>query len=179
MDNLDIFFDPINQTSTLILNNVTGSSGGVYSCIVSNPAGRALENLTLSIFPYFVLEPQDGGGEDGENVTLQCVAGGFPEPQYQWFRQNLMSVGSTSELEFAPLRFGDEGLYSCEVTSGEHNITSDIVTLWGKSRVMLTYFLSNTQYYFSSTPSLFSVHAVLSCSVSWEQRNCLIDAERG
>ena len=104
--------------NTLALNKVTASSGGSYTCTVSNAAGNDSASITLYVAPYIVT-PLDEQSltASGSNVNINCDAAGFPSPIVNWVDMTNMEVSNTSLLEFSPVMFGDEGLYRCVATT--------------------------------------------------------------
>ena len=61
--------------------------------------------------PEFVeIRPSNPVGVKGQNITLNCSAGGNPSPDYRW-RGGKSATGST--LELTSLEFKDEGSYTC------------------------------------------------------------------
>ena len=142
----DIFYQwQVNNTNisgatsaTLMLSNVNASTGGEYSCVVSNSAGDNSASTFVFISPYFTTQPEDRVGSIGSTLTLMCEAEAFPSPQYHWARMDgvairdvVLGVNSTM-LIFNPLMFGDEGNYFCNVTLGGVTFQSNVVTLRGK-----------------------------------------------
>ena len=120
----------------LTLANVNASTGGMYTCVVTNAAGNDSDSTFLFIAPYFITEPVDEETTNGSSVTLQCVAEAFPSPDYLWartdglpIRQELM-INSDS-LSFDPVIFGDEGDYYCNATSREAVAHSRDATIAG------------------------------------------------
>ena len=105
-----------SDTLTLIIAN--GSSGGNYTCTVSNVAGSDSASTTLYVAPYIVtpLEEQILT-TNGSNVNISCDADGFPSPTVSWVDMTNAEVMNTSLLEFSPVIFGDEGLYRCVATA--------------------------------------------------------------
>ncbi len=92
---------------------------------------------SVFILPYFTVQPDDAGITNGSSISLTCQAEAFPFPSYEWIQvrgsiRSDLSVGS-EVLVFNPLLFGDEGDYVCNVTSAETVISSNTVTLSGKS----------------------------------------------
>ena len=118
--------------------DIDASSGGDYTCTVSNAAGNDSASTTLYVAPYIVtpLEEQTLT-TSGSNVNISCDADGFPTPTVRLVDNNA-EVVNTSLLEFSPVMFGDEGFYHC-VASAEINGTSftatDITILVGKHRL--------------------------------------------
>ena len=124
------------NSSTLMLRDVNASTGGVYTCIVSNSCGNNSATVSVFIAPYFLTEPQDEFGLNGSTVTLICLAEAFPSPNYLWFREG-GSVrddlnASSGVLSFDTIEFGDEGEYFCNVSSRDSWVQSRMATLFGK-----------------------------------------------
>ena len=105
-------------SDTLTLITVNASSGGSYTCTVSNAAGSDSASTTLYVAPYIVtpLEEQILT-TDGSNVNISCDADGFPSPNVSWVDMTNAEVVNMSLLEFSPVMFGDEGLYRCVATA--------------------------------------------------------------
>ena len=125
------------NSSSLALFNVNVLTGGEYTCVVYNSAGNDYDNSLVYIFPYIVTEPENVDSSNGSVVILTCEAEAFPTPTYQWIRDEVMirtnGLDVDSEmLEFSPVQFGDEGIYFCNVSSGESELLSSKVTLRGK-----------------------------------------------
>ena len=124
--------------STLTLANVNAMDGGLYTCVVTNAAGNDNSDITLNIAPYFIVQPNDILTNNSDSQTLTCEAEGFPDPVYQWFRNdnemvrsNLTAINS-SMLLFDPVLFGDEGDYYCTATSNGISVNSTTATLTGE-----------------------------------------------
>ena len=135
---------PSESLSTLILTNVTAMDGGLYTCVVTNAAGNDSSDITLNISPYFIVQPNDTLTNNGDSQTLTCEAEGFPDPVYQWFRNdnemvrsNLTAVNS-SMLLFDPVFFGDEGDYYCSATSNGISVNSTTATITGEGFICLS-----------------------------------------
>ena len=123
---------------TLTLTNGNAMDGGLYTCVVTNAAGSDSSDITLNISPYFIVQQNDILTNNGDSQTLTCGAEGFPDPVYQWFRNdnqmvrsNLTGVNS-SMLSFNPVLFGDEGSYYCTATSNSISVNSTTATLTGE-----------------------------------------------
>ena len=112
----------------LNLEGITGSHGGCYTCIVSNAAGNDSVSTTLYVAPYIdsPLEEQTLA-VNGSDVNVTCNAAGFPIPNVMWTDSFGSNVSNTSQLQFIPVMFGDEGSYLC-VASVEINETDFIAT---------------------------------------------------
>ena len=134
-----------NETSEIL--NITGSDGGgVYTCVVSNDAGRDMDNFTVNIIPEFI-QPLIGYNAEVDTYrTLECNVTAFPAPTYQWYKVGgelgvNVSGENTAVLRFDPVQYGDEGDYYCQATSGNNTITSDNATLTSKSSCFAFYLL--------------------------------------
>ena len=129
-----------DSESTLLVNDIDASSGGNYTCLVSNAAGNDSASITLYVAPYIVtpLEEQTLT-TNGSNVNISCDAAGFPSPSVNWVDMTNMTVSNTSLLQFIPVMFGDEGVYRC-VASAEINsmnfTATDETTLVGKCAIV-------------------------------------------
>lgn len=93
---------------------INASYGGNYTCHVFNAAGNDSASITLYVAPYIVtpLEEQILIA-NGSNVNINCVSAGFPAPTVKWVDALDSEVSSSSQLEFSPVLFGDEGFYQC------------------------------------------------------------------
>ncbi|XP_014015728.2 hemicentin-1 [Salmo salar] len=113
---------------TLQIRRVQEMDAGEYSCVASNPAGTSSATVILEVgaAPLFSETPVDMTVDVGENVTLPCVARGFPLPTVSWRLKDgraiiskAYSSGGTVQLETGHLLIqdiwlDDEGLYVCE-----------------------------------------------------------------
>ena len=129
---------PEETMETLTLTNVNASTGGIYTCVVTNAAGNDSEDTFLFIAPYFITEPVNKETTNGSSVTLLCVAEAFPSPEYQWMRMDNQSIrtnlnDSFNLLTFDLVLFGDEGDYYCTASSRNISIESRHVTVTSKS----------------------------------------------
>ena len=122
----------IGNDNMLEVMDIDASSGGIYTCTVSNAAGSDSASTTLYVAPYIVtpLEEQILT-TDGSNVNISCDADGFPSPNVSWVDMTNVEVINMSLLEFSPVMFGDEGLYRCvataEINGMGFNATDDTI----------------------------------------------------
>ena len=154
-----------SDTLTLIIIN--GSSGGNYTCTVSNAAGSDSASTTLYVAPYIVtpLEEQTLT-TDGSNVSISCDADGFPSPTVSWVDMTNAAVMNTSILEFSPVMFGDEGLYRCVATAEINGVTftamNNTIIVGKQWRAILPYLMLTkvTRYMVLLYMHLFLINAV-------------------
>ena len=108
----------IGNDSMLEVMNIDASSGGIYTCTVSNAAGSGSASTVLYVAPYIVTPLNEQTlTTNGSNVNISCDADGFPSPTVSWVDMINAVVVNMSLLEFSPVMFGDEGLYRCVVTA--------------------------------------------------------------
>ena len=131
----------IGNGSMLEVMDIDASSGGVYTCTVSNTAGNDSASTTLYVAPYIVtpLEEQTLT-TNRSNVNISCDTDGFPSPTVSWVDMTNTEVVNMSLLEFNPVMFGDEGLYRCVATTeinGMNFTTTDDTILVGKHTIIV------------------------------------------
>ena len=127
----------------LTLMGIDASSGGIYTCTVSNLAGSDSATTRLYVAPYFVIHPGNVETSNSSDMNISCLAESFPEPEYIWVkdgdsdlvREGVVAVDMSNSLEFRPVLFGDEGVYVCvafiTVDMVVHNESSDTIILAG------------------------------------------------
>ena len=121
----------IANDNLLPVMNIDASSGGTYTCTVSNLAGNDSASTTLYVAPYFTVQPGSVRTLNSSNVNITCEAESFPSPDYVWVKDNNMdtvrggvvSTEMPNSLIFSPVIFGDEGEHVCMAS-----ITVDMVT---------------------------------------------------
>ena len=114
--------------SMLEVMDIDATSGGSYTCTVSNAAGSGSASTTLYIGPYIVtpLEEQIFT-TNGSNVNISCDADGFPSPTVSWVDMTNAEVVNMSLLEFSPVMFGDEELYRCVATAEINGMSFTVI----------------------------------------------------
>ncbi|XP_066997338.2 leucine-rich repeats and immunoglobulin-like domains protein 3 isoform X1 [Anabrus simplex] len=115
------------QSSELILANITQSDAGKYQCVVSNHFGTAYSSrskLSVLIYPTFAKIPVNVTVKSGSTARLECAASGSPHPQIAWqkdggndfpaARERRMHVMPTDDVFFIiNIKAADMGVYSC------------------------------------------------------------------
>ena len=124
---------PISNSHQIsVLVNV--SSGGNYTCTVSNAAGSETDSTMLYVHPVITQNPdQFVDAINGSITDISCDAESFPEPMYQWVRPDGLLVRNevtdeyrTNVLGFDPVLFGDEGAYICRAFITINGTTIDV-----------------------------------------------------
>ena len=114
----------IRNGTTLVVTDIDASSGGTYTCFVSNAAGNDSASTTLYVAPYIVTQLEEETLlANGSNVNINCNAAGFPAPNVQWVDMINQEVSKSALLQFSPVVFGDEGLYRCVATADIDGVT--------------------------------------------------------
>ena len=127
----------IGNGSMLEVMDIDASSGGVYTCTVSNAAGNDSASTTLYVAPYIVTPLEEVILTfNGSSINLMCEADGFPLPTVSWDRNTTNEIVSdNSQLIIPTVTFGQEGVYRClaNVTvNGIEYEDSDDTTIIGK-----------------------------------------------
>ena len=113
---------------------VNVSSGGNYTCIVSNAAGVESYSTMFYVYPLIVRNPDPFVTiTNGTNAGFRCDAESFPDPIYEWIRLNGLTVrdevietNRRNVLGFNPALFGDEGMYICRAFIVVDGIVYDV-----------------------------------------------------
>ncbi|KAJ8379625.1 hypothetical protein SKAU_G00004030 [Synaphobranchus kaupii] len=122
------FAEQDTRRGTLRFGEVRERDAGEYHCVASSSAGTSSAAVTLEVgvIPHFSETPGDVTANIGENVTLPCVARGFPAPAVTWRRQGGLMIPTRPDGNSAALQvesgalliqsvwLDDEGLYICE-----------------------------------------------------------------
>ena len=142
-----------NETSGLLtLLAIDATSGGEYTCTVSNAAGNESVSAFLLVSPEILLQPVGVNTTNGSMAMLRCGAEAFPEPEYQWehingtIGDNVLGT-NTDTLVFDPVLFGDEGDYLCTVNSNGIRVSSDTATVTGRDFQTVRYVILRLFYY--------------------------------
>ncbi|GIZ00407.1 down syndrome cell adhesion molecule-like protein Dscam2 [Caerostris extrusa] len=118
------------KVSSLTIDPIIESSGGNYSCVVSNANGRDHFSVVLLVIAPQCgsKEPEDADVIENQNLDLKCTASGSPNPQIMWRKinhahddefpssQNLKTRNGSLLLE--PVLKFHEGHYTCSADNG-------------------------------------------------------------
>ncbi|XP_062570988.1 hemicentin-1-like isoform X1 [Saccostrea cucullata] len=127
-----------DQGRQLLLTNAQLLDEGEYTCLITNPAGNASVDFSVSVqVPPSIEEgPTRVVGIVNTRVDLSCTSIGLPVPQVKWQKneeafpttglRHRMLVGGS--LEFTSVRLEDAGKYVC-TASNEAGSDSRAITL--------------------------------------------------
>ena len=122
--------DILSEKSTLTLESINGTDGGLYTCIVINEAGYGNSTVTLYVLPEITTQPMDQFVDPGDTIVLTCIADSFPAPTYQWQRMNTtteefedLSRETATIYTINDVEHEDFGIYRCVVTTPIINVT--------------------------------------------------------
>ncbi|SMN00269.1 HK97 major tail subunit [uncultured Candidatus Thioglobus sp.] len=121
----------------LILSNVTASTGGMYTCVVSNLAGNHSASTFVFVYPYIVEEPPAIiTVSTGSPVLIICDVESFPSPEYLWlriedriFREG--TLNNSASLNISSIQYGDEGGYYCNASARGRTVQSQLAVITG------------------------------------------------
>jgi len=127
-------------TSELRLKNLTHVDIGAYQCIVDNIYGATYSSkadITVYVYPQFVLTPNDKTVQGGSSATLKCSATGVPQPDISWqkdsgsdfpaARERRIHVDpDTNTYVIMNVKADDMGVYTCTATNLAGAITTNI-----------------------------------------------------
>lgn len=119
---------PAEQASTLTISAAALADAGTYHAIVANVAGQAVsQSATITVVspPGIVEQPVGGEIFEGETLTLSVVAEGTPTLSYQWFKDENLVEGATSEtLVIEKSTSETAGSYTVIISNEAGSITS-------------------------------------------------------
>ena len=128
------------KSDTLTLPTVAASTGGLYTCMVSNNAGSSNASTFVFIFPYFINHPHSDEVSVGSALLLICDAASFPSPDYLWHRSDGENIShdiviNERNLSISSVEYGDEGGYFCTVSAREDSVPSSIAIVTGNQEI--------------------------------------------
>ncbi|XP_035230463.1 leucine-rich repeats and immunoglobulin-like domains protein 3 [Stegodyphus dumicola] len=127
------------EFSVIIINPVSFSSSGNYTCVAENDYGNSLFTAQLNVVspPKWTKKPLDLTVSVGKDIILDCAAEGLPTPKLNWKRidethnpeftrhiVNLKSGVGTLILKAAGME--DTGEYECSAGNEVSSISSRI-----------------------------------------------------
>ncbi|KAF5288823.1 hypothetical protein FQR65_LT11938 [Abscondita terminalis] len=120
---------PQNRTKLypggLQIINVTSNDDGVYVCNHTNAAGTISHHITLVYNEAPTIEdaPKNTDIKEGENLDLECLVKGTPEPKISWFLNGETVINDThieaigNRIYFRPVEKKHAGTLQCFATN--------------------------------------------------------------
>ncbi|XP_038622865.1 carcinoembryonic antigen-related cell adhesion molecule 6-like isoform X2 [Tachyglossus aculeatus] len=128
-----------NKTLTIL--NATRKDVGEYQCEVWNAVSRNRSNtvnLTVYYGPDHMAITRDSESnptnpivvQQNSSVTLNCQAQSHPAPQYQWFFNDTINLGTSGSSHVIPrMAQKNEGTYTCKAQNNVTNTTNSASVL--------------------------------------------------
>uniref|UniRef100_A0A3B3DLS4 Uncharacterized protein n=1 Tax=Oryzias melastigma TaxID=30732 RepID=A0A3B3DLS4_ORYME len=108
------------RSGELIIERAEPGDAGVFTCVATNPAGSARQDIRLSINmrPVFKELPGDVTLNKGQSLLLSCHAQGTPPPVISWTVNNIPYEGVVDEAGRSSVivenvTLSDAGTYVC------------------------------------------------------------------
>lgn len=118
--------------SFLVINGVSTSDAGSYTCTISDASYSVTSNpgvLSLGGEPVISQQPENKHVNKGQRVTIKVIATGATS--YQWQKNGVdISGETTSTLIFNSIQVTDEGTYSCVLTGSCGSVLSNESTVF-------------------------------------------------
>ena len=117
---------PYSDYWNLFIRNTKVADAGSYICNATQSSQTVSRVFELTVSKKAQILPSLSSGdkriEEGGNVNLTCIAGGYPEPQITWYKvednQEETFVGSGQQLSITEIRREDAGVYKCTAFNG-------------------------------------------------------------
>ncbi|KAK9871248.1 hypothetical protein WA026_011522 [Henosepilachna vigintioctopunctata] len=152
----DLSYVPLPSGALLILKTLP-SHAGLYRCTVTNSVLGISKNKTVNLTVLAPLNDEqtvtiipislNSTATMGMNISLYCVATGWPLPKVEWKSDNVV-VGNSSILELSANRTST-GAYECLANNGESS-ASQMFHLTVQQR---PYFITPPKSYSYTSPS--------------------------
>ncbi|XP_068619323.1 cell adhesion molecule Dscam2-like [Battus philenor] len=117
--------------SMLLFKSLTAAHSGIYTCVVTNTAGKANTSaeLAIKVPPYWQIEPSDAAVLLNGSLTISCEARGHPTPAIYWTKfsgSTETTLGGVSDpvvlsngsLRLESARAEHSGRYRCRADNG-------------------------------------------------------------
>ncbi|CAG9565456.1 unnamed protein product [Danaus chrysippus] len=128
--------------SMLLFKSLTAAHSGIYTCVVTNTAGKAnmSAELAIKVPPYWQLEPSDTSVLLNGSLTVSCEARGHPPPHIYWTKftgSTESALGGVSDpvvlgngsLRLDSARAEHSGKYRCKAENGVAPALSKTLTI--------------------------------------------------
>ncbi|EDW26022.1 GL14455, partial [Drosophila persimilis] len=130
----------------VVIDDIQIADAGAYECRAENQVGKASGTASLRVVeaPLVVIKPDQQiiRLTDGDELNLECIASGYPNPSVQWSPKgqepetetslgvNRDLVSNTAYLKIYRVSLSDAGIYTCsgvnEAGNDERSVRVDI-----------------------------------------------------
>ncbi len=129
-------------SSTLNLENVEVTDGGIYYVIVSDSNGSLTSNKVTVVVQSalkILTQPTAVAKVEGSAASLTVTAAGEGDLSYQWYKDDTKLDGETgATLSFNSLSMSDEGSYKVVVTDKNGTLSSASVSVTVYNKLEIT-----------------------------------------
>ncbi|KAG1650321.1 Down syndrome cell adhesion molecule-like protein Dscam2 [Nymphon striatum] len=83
-----VYVTNTKRYSLLQIQEMDAEHSGVYSCVAENDAGKSVESVEIQISspPRWLVQPINIAASLNSEITLDCMAEGFPQPEVKWYK---------------------------------------------------------------------------------------------
>ncbi|XP_035227979.1 neuroglian-like isoform X2 [Stegodyphus dumicola] len=120
-----------NYGKTLKIRKVDFQDEGTYECTASNGVGSSTSEsmaVTVQAAPYWINVPNNTNGAEDETVSFECVSGGIPAPEVEWFMNGIPLANarpnprrrldkSANVLVIESLKKSDTAVFQCNASN--------------------------------------------------------------
>jgi len=131
LNGADVSGDNISgeQTSTIIIDDLTLAQQGNYTCLAYNNCGQVLTEqayLTVNTPPTILVQPEDITVCEGDLIEYDLLTSGTLPMEFEWINQTSSEVVYTNEdLFIESAELNHSGTYYCSITNTCGNTESD------------------------------------------------------
>ncbi|GFY63247.1 titin [Trichonephila inaurata madagascariensis] len=129
--------------SVIFLEDVDQSTSGNYTCELKGPMGSDSYTAILEVkeAPQWIKQPKDTTLNSGDNVSLECIATGYPLPNVTWKKtnggiqehyetvQDQKQTKGKSLLEIKQASTTDSGNYVCIAENDISSIKTGVIII--------------------------------------------------
>lgn len=121
-------YDPSSSTYTLQIKDIQETDAGIYQCqVIISLSNKESADVLLQVRRPPVISDNSTRSvivSEGQQVTLECYASGYPPPKISWRRENnaILPTGGSiyrgNVLKIISVKKEDRGTYYCVAENG-------------------------------------------------------------
>ncbi|XP_069163060.1 hemicentin-1 isoform X2 [Procambarus clarkii] len=125
------------SNKSLLLEDVGLKHEGWFRCTAANEGGRRSREVHVSVMapPEVSVVPEVVPYRAGDNITVSCIARGFPEPDVNWWREDTLLTGGSGKIVATTTRKlhlyhaypDDGGPYTCSATNSAGTARATVI----------------------------------------------------